>query len=515
MKDFFDEEFDKKTDEQQQSTSSQGANGWYSKPAEAQPQSRRPMYITLVCIGMVMCLVLGWVLCGVASSLGSSDADLAGDMFADVIKYLNQYCLYDLSDKDSWSAIEAAGTAYLQSMGDRYCQLMSPQTVYDFLVGDYEVDDEPTENFGADLYIAEGIGLYVGDVYTDGNAYGHAQYGDYVYYMSNIVANPNVDAANKFDFPEDGNLVLSELNSKQLVKVARSLQSATFHALRGGEVVSYPMERGYYYGLDKYNYIEYYFGPDNTNLHTTKQGKAATCSFDERKLNLLPDETGYIRITQFMGLVGDEWEETVTLNNAYSEFVEVMEEFKSLNLKHLVLDLKGNPGGYVDLACAIAGMLAKDDKGSTRLLMTTLEPRKGNIDYYYANSGYDYYFGNTNGNIVVWTDGNSASASELVTGALTDYGTAVQMGTKSFGKGIAQRMRTLPYSGYVIVDYDENDQPIYEQYPWVIYYTDSYYYSPVTHTNIHGFGYVPKDPYNGLTTYEQLWTAARRYWGVE
>ena len=82
--------------------------------------------------------------------------------------------------------------------------------------------------------------------------------------------------------------------------------------------------------------------------------------------------------------------------------------------------------------------------------MTTLKGQGGSKinDYYTDNVYFDEYFNveaaRTDKPIVVVTDGNSASASELLLGCLLDYGTATQIGAKSYGKGIAQTVALLP-----------------------------------------------------------------------
>ena len=204
---------------------------------------------------------------------------------------------------------------------------------------------------------------------------------------------------------------------------------------------------------------------------------------------------------------------------AASEFEQVMNLFVQRGLRYLILDLKGNPGGDVGYVSEIAGRLITDSrltasqqnavrKGDGELLITTLTTRNmGSLDYT-AKSHYEEYFGalTSKPNIVVWTDGGSASASELLTGALTDYGTAVQMGTTTYGKGIAQTIKELQnYQG----TFELNGEKI--TYCWAVYYTVAEYFSPVTNTNIHGKGYTPKAPYNGLDTYDELWTATENY----
>ena len=98
----------------------------------------------------------------------------------------------------------------------------------------------------------------------------------------------------------------------------------------------------------------------------------------------------------------------------------------------MILDLRGNPGGNLSTVLEIADMLL--DKG----MILYIEDKNGNRDEYYANAGMDWELP-----IVLLVDGNSASASEVLSGALKDHGRATLVGTTTFGKGIVQNLRTL------------------------------------------------------------------------
>ena len=106
------------------------------------------------------------------------------------------------------------------------------------------------------------------------------------------------------------------------------------------------------------------------------------------------------------------------------------------------------------------------------------------------------------------SDDGSASASELLLGALLDYKTAVQMGTNTYGKGIAQTVEELNIRG----SYIDVDGKVQTDGYWAVYYTFASYYSPLG-TNIHGVGYAPANTYK-VSRYGDLWTLAKYYWGV-
>ena len=132
---------------------------------------------------------------------------------------------------------------------------------------------------------------------------------------------------------------------------------------------------------------------------------------------------GYIRIAQFQKRTGED------VQNSLSKLLEKEE------LKGLVLDLRSNPGGILKASVDVAGLFM--DGGT----VVYTEGRLSNSDIHYSASKGDA----TNGTpVVVLINGGSASASEIVAGALQDHGRAVLMGTQSFGKGSVQTV--LPIS---------------------------------------------------------------------
>jgi carboxyl-terminal processing protease len=132
---------------------------------------------------------------------------------------------------------------------------------------------------------------------------------------------------------------------------------------------------------------------------------------------------GYIRIAQFQKRTGED------VQNSLNELLE------KEKLKGLVLDLRSNPGGILKASVDVAGLFM--DGGT----VVYTEGRLSNSDIHYSASKGDA----TNGTpVVVLINGGSASASEIVAGALQDHGRAVLMGTQSFGKGSVQTV--LPIS---------------------------------------------------------------------
>jgi carboxyl-terminal processing protease len=137
---------------------------------------------------------------------------------------------------------------------------------------------------------------------------------------------------------------------------------------------------------------------------------------------LMTDKTGYIKISRFA-------------QSTHKEFVDALKELKKKGIDHLVLDLRGNGGGYLKAALDIADEFI----GGQRLLLYTdgmAIPRSE----YESRSGQLW----EEGNLVVLIDEGSASASEIVAGAVQDWDRGIIIGRRSFGKGLVQRPFSLP-----------------------------------------------------------------------
>jgi carboxyl-terminal processing protease len=131
---------------------------------------------------------------------------------------------------------------------------------------------------------------------------------------------------------------------------------------------------------------------------------------------------GYIRIAQFQKRTGED----------VSKSLETLEEKEAL--KGLVLDLRNNPGGVLRASVDVAGLFM--DGGT----VVYTEGRLDNSEVNYKATAGDVTDGIP---VVVLINGGSASASEIVAGALQDHSRAVLMGTKSFGKGSVQTILPL------------------------------------------------------------------------
>lgn len=131
------------------------------------------------------------------------------------------------------------------------------------------------------------------------------------------------------------------------------------------------------------------------------------------KGQMLTEDIGYIRVTQFA-------EKTV------DEFTKIYEDLQAKGMKRLVLDLRDNPGGLITTAHGIGQYLIP--KGP----IVTVQTRKGRNSAYMSRGDHSLI------PLVVLINGNSASASEIIAGAVQDTKSGIIVGTKSYGKGTVQ-----------------------------------------------------------------------------
>ena len=137
---------------------------------------------------------------------------------------------------------------------------------------------------------------------------------------------------------------------------------------------------------------------------------------------MLNKETGYIKVSHF----GDK---------TYEEYLDGFMKLKEAGMQNLILDLRGNPGGYLKTAIQIADEFLPDKK-----LIVYTEGRSRSKETYLATTRG--YF--KKGAVVVLIDEGSASASEIVSGALQDWDRAIIVGRRSFGKGLVQEQSEFP-----------------------------------------------------------------------
>ena len=136
------------------------------------------------------------------------------------------------------------------------------------------------------------------------------------------------------------------------------------------------------------------------------------------KEKMLDGKIGYVKMTMF-----DE--------DTYKDFQAAIQRLQSQDMKGMVLDLRQNPGGYMNQAIEIADLLM--DKG---LVVYTMDRSGKREDFKSQDGKIDVPF-------VVLVDGGSASASEILSGAIKDRKIAKLIGEKTFGKGVVQTVESL------------------------------------------------------------------------
>ncbi len=120
--------------------------------------------------------------------------------------------------------------------------------------------------------------------------------------------------------------------------------------------------------------------------------------------------------------------------NSANLFREALVEFSKAKTDKLILDLRGNPGGYLDSAVDMASWFVDEGKAVVREDRETVQGK----EKVYRSHGPKVF--NDNLKMVILVDGGSASASEILAGALHEYGVAKLVGEKTFGKGSVQEL---------------------------------------------------------------------------
>jgi carboxyl-terminal processing protease len=167
-------------------------------------------------------------------------------------------------------------------------------------------------------------------------------------------------------------------------------------------------------------------GSSKTHKVNITRGQIPMASIDASFM--LNEKTGYIRISRFSG-------------QTFKEFMSAFEDLtKNKGMKDLVIDLRGNPGGYLNEATDILNQLFSDK----RLLVYT-EGRSYKRKEYKSN-GRAYF---KIGKIAVLINEGSASASEIMAGALQDNDRGIVIGRRSFGKGLVQEQYDLSDSSAI------------------------------------------------------------------
>jgi len=132
---------------------------------------------------------------------------------------------------------------------------------------------------------------------------------------------------------------------------------------------------------------------------------------------MVNDEIGYIKVNRFSATTYDEFQQSLT-------------DLKDKGMKKLVLDLQGNPGGYMNMAIQMADEFLPSGK---KIVSQKGKERRYNAEAFATGKGEF-----ENGDLIILVNEGSASASEILAGALQDNDRALIVGRRSFGKGLVQ-----------------------------------------------------------------------------
>lgn len=173
-------------------------------------------------------------------------------------------------------------------------------------------------------------------------------------------------------------------------------------------------------------------GPKGTRVSITvlRSGKLIPFSITRDKIPLysvdavymLNAQTGYIKVNRFAA-------------TTYEEFMQGVSMLKNEGMENLIFDLRGNPGGYLQAAVEMADELLDGRK----LVVYTEGLHQEKYEYTTARKGIF-----EEGQLVILIDQNSASASEIVAGAIQDWDRGIIIGRRTFGKGLVQDQHAFP-----------------------------------------------------------------------
>ena len=161
-------------------------------------------------------------------------------------------------------------------------------------------------------------------------------------------------------------------------------------------------------------------GVDETLAFTIERDKIPVYSLDASYM--ATPKVGYIKINRFSA-------------TTHQEFMDALASLKGQGMQDLILDLQGNGGGYLNAAIDIANEFL----GAGELIVYTEGRRNPRREFFAKGDGK-----HQSGRLVVLVDEYSASASEIVAGAVQDWDRGMVVGRRTFGKGLVQRPIDLP-----------------------------------------------------------------------
>jgi len=419
-------------------------------------KSKKGFIIAITALAMVVVYFLGYF------SFMLMNPDIK--FISDVLNLVNEhaYVLDESEDKYAHNYAYQAANAMLTSI-DQYSRLLTPEEFYELMYP----QELSTASNGLGYSVSDDGEFYIAEVEVGSPAYMQGLF------MGDVVA--EMDIEGNTDGVADGKYVITkDTKTEDFVKYIHS-NKIVFKIKRDGVLLSqtFTVVQTNYTG----SAVEYYFGEGKTNMSD---------AYKQRLLSAgsLPGDVGYIRLTSFM----DPY--TMDGEQGQGDFTKAMNLFKQSGKKKLIFDLTYNTGGRDDISSAVASFLVHDKtKSDGKGVVVSVDRDKDDnvVGKTTTDSVYQNYF-DVNAlqpQIVVLTNGRSASASELLTGALLDYQTAVQVGTNTFGKGIGQAVVQIKpakanVGGQIVDSY------------WAAYMTYIKFYTPVSNKCMHGIGFAPQ-----------------------
>lgn len=218
-----------------------------------------------------------------------------------------------------------------------------------------------------------------------------------------------------------------------VVKIIEEGPSAKAGLKAGDKILMADKDTLYGKKLSNQSLIELLRGKENTMVNLKIYRKSDQRTFTKRVTRgvvplksveaqlMLTDQLGYVKINRFA-------------ESTSKEFSKALDELIEQGAQKLVLDLRGNPGGYLGTAEKVADEFLEDQK-----LIFFTKNKTGKISKVYATKEGHF----ENDAVYILIDEKSASASEIVAGALQDNDKGLIVGRRSFGKGLVQRERNL------------------------------------------------------------------------
>lgn len=227
--------------------------------------------------------------------------------------------------------------------------------------------------------------------------------------------------------------------------------------LRANDLI-YEVDGAPTYGLNLTEAVALIKGPEGTEVEITliREGESdyVTLTLTRRRVesptvefSMLEDDMAYIQVTEFDDVTVDQ-------------FADALATAKGSDAKGIILDLRGNPGGNLSAVVDMCNMILPEG------MIVYTEDKNGKRDEYKSDGKHELELP-----LVVLVDMNSASAAEIMAGAIKDYGIGTLVGTTTFGKGIVQQIMSFRDGSAIKL-------------------TISAYYTPKGN-NIHGIGIVP------------------------